>query len=103
VDCAARRVKRAHDPGKTGADFLTDFFPREQRKIRSHITKFWKIQEEKIMENFIALFSSEYFTAGKIYTMVDYLPENIGVIVYDNQGYPHGLSYDFLCKNFRKI
>lgn len=55
------------------------------------------------MENFIALFSSEHFTAGKIYTMVDYLPENIGVIVYDNQGQPHGLSYDFLCKNFRKI
>jgi len=55
------------------------------------------------MENYLCLFSSEYFTAGKIYTMVDYLPENIGVLVYDNQGYPHGLSYDFLCKNFRKI
>ena len=53
------------------------------------------------MDQFKALFTSEYFTAGKVYTMVDYLPENIGVLVFDNQGQPHGLSYDFLLKNFK--
>ena len=58
---------------------------------------------EKTMEQYKALFTSEYFTAGEVYTMVDYLPENVGILVYDKQGYPHGLSYEFLNENFRKI
>lgn len=55
------------------------------------------------MEQYKALVSNEFFTAGKVYTMVDYLPENIGILVFDNQGQPHGLSYDYLIKNFRKV
>lgn len=53
------------------------------------------------MENYIALFSSQYFTAGKTYGVVEYIA-NYGVTVYDDQNQPHGLSYDFLLKNFRK-
>lgn len=53
------------------------------------------------MENYIALFPSQYFTAGKTYGVVEYIA-NYGVTVYDDQNQPHGLSYDFLIKNFRK-
>ena len=55
------------------------------------------------MERYISLFTGAHFTAGKIYAAVDYLPENIGVLVYDDQGHPHGLSYAFLLEKFRKI
>lgn len=54
------------------------------------------------MEQFKALFTSQYFTAGKVYSVVEYIA-NYGVTVYDDQNQPHGLSYDFLLRNFRKI
>ena len=54
------------------------------------------------MENYMALISTEYFTAGKSYCVVEYI-DSYGVTIYDDQNQPHGLSYDYLLKNFRKI
>lgn len=53
------------------------------------------------MEVYKALFSSQYFTAGKEYCVVEYIAQ-YGVTVYDDTNYPHGLSYEFLLKNFKK-
>ena len=54
------------------------------------------------MEQYKALFTSEYFTAGKVYSAVECIG-GYGVTVYDDQNQPHGLSYDYLLKNFRRI
>ena len=54
------------------------------------------------MEKYKALFTSEYFTAGKVSSVVEYIG-GYGVTVYDDQNQPHGLSYDYLLKNFRRI
>ena len=54
------------------------------------------------MEQYKALFSSQYFTAGKVYCVVEYI-SNFGVTVFDDQNKPHGLSYDYLLRNFRRI
>jgi len=45
------------------------------------------------MKYLVAIENSDYFTKGKKYAIIDYIPENIGYIVNDDQGVEHGISY----------
>lgn len=54
------------------------------------------------MEQYKALVSNEFFTAGKAYCVVEYIG-GYGITVFDDQNQPHGLSYDYLLKNFKKV
>lgn len=52
------------------------------------------------MKNYISIHTTANFTSGAVYPMVDYMLENLGVIVRNDQGLEHGLTWAFLKMNF---
>lgn len=52
------------------------------------------------MKQYISIHTTANFTSGAIYTMVDYMLEDLGIIVFDDQGAEHGITWDFLKMNF---
>lgn len=52
------------------------------------------------MEYYIATKSSQYFTAGKKYLVLDYIEG--GILTTDDQNKEHYLSAEYLLANFKK-
>ena len=53
------------------------------------------------MEHYKALFSGRYFTAGRLYPVLDHI-EGGGIMTADNDNAEHYLSGDYLLTHFRK-
>ena len=52
------------------------------------------------MKQYISIHTTANLTSGAIYTMVDYMLEDLGIIVFDDQGAEHGITWEYLKMNF---
>ena len=52
------------------------------------------------MKYYEALLTTEYFTAGKCYLVLDYIQG--GILTADNDNHEHYLSYEYLLQYFKE-